>query len=407
MNAPLPPLTNSAGNPVAFVMVAGGYPPAQRGGMEYGCQRLSEGLVRRGHPVTVVTSQADGAAKDVVERGVRILRVLKPIPFGPLWGVSYRRQVRRWLTGLLPGWDVVMSHQLYLHSYEASRLALANGRRSCHLLVAAQEYSDLSSFASIRGGARMRDEAVRLADGLFVLSAFSRRELEALGAPADRIHPYRYFVDTDSFTPGGSAPLREFLCIGRWHRQKNVPLLIEAFERFSTAFPGIRLRIVGAGPEEATLRAAAAKLTHPDRVSIEGWAADPRALYRQAWAVVTSSDAEGLSNVLIEAMASGTPVITTDVSGAREALALEDIVAHQVHPSSWLRGTGGLLVPMRDPSALAAAMTALAGTPGLREQLSGEARARAVSTFSPDASVTQFLQAVRHWFPAAIEPGFS
>jgi len=148
------------------------------------------------------------------------------------------------------------------------------------------------------------------------------------------------------------------------------------------------------------VRAALATLTHGDRVTVEGWAADPRELYRRAWAVVTSSDAEGLSNVLIEAMSSGTPVITTDVSGAREALALEDTGAHPVLPAAWLRGTGGLLVPMRDAAALAAAMTALAGTPGLREQLSGEARIRAVSTFSEAASVSQFLQTIGRWFPA-------
>lgn len=399
MNAP-PPLINGAGAPVSFVMVAGGYPPAQRGGMEYGCQRLSEGLARRGHPVIVLTTQVENLGMDEIERGVRVLRVLNPLPLGPLWGISYRRQVRRWLAGLLPAFDVVMTHQLYLHSYETSRLAKMNGRRSCHLLVAAQEYSDLKSFASIRGGPRLLADTVRDADGLFVLSAFSRKELEAIGVSPDRIHSYRYFVDTDAFTATHAAPGRDFLCIGRWHRQKNLPLLVEAFERFSRTTPVVRLRIVGAGPEEATLRAAVARLSRPDRVIIEGWAADPREAYRRAWAVVTSSDAEGLSNVLIESMASGTPIITTDVSGAREALALEDTTAHPVRPAAWLRGTGGFLVPMRDPEALAAAMTAMAGTPALRAELSREARVRAVSTFSEDASVTQFLQVMRCWFPA-------
>ena len=401
MNAPLPPLTNPAGNPVAFVMVAGGYPPAQRGGMEYGCQRLSEALVRRGHPVTVITSHAADAAADVVEHGVRVLRVLKPIPLGPLFGFSYRRQVRRWLAGLLPEWDVVMCHQLYLHSYEANRLARANGRRSCHLLVAAQDYSDVTRFAAIRGAGRLLQESVSLADGLFVLSAYSRRELEAVDAPSDRIHPYRYFIDTSAFTPdAGIAPEPELLCLGRWHQQKNLPLLLDAFDRFSAAVPGVRIRIVGAGPEEAALRAGVAKLAAAGRVTLEGWTSNPREAYRRAWALVTSSDAEGLSNVLIEAMACGTPVVTTDVSGAREALDLEDVHAHPVRPGAWLRGTGGLLVPMRDPAALASAMMEIVQTPGSRAALSHEARARAVSSFSEDASVTRFLQVISGWFPA-------
>jgi glycosyltransferase involved in cell wall biosynthesis len=401
MKEPLPPLTNAAGHPLAFVMVASGYPPKQRAGLEYGCQRLAEALVRRGHPVTVITSQVADLGQDLVERGVRVLRVLKPLALGPLWGVSYRRQVRRWLGELLPGWDVVMCHQLYLHSYEANRLARANGRRSCHLLVAAQDYSDVTRFASIRGGPRLLRESVSLADGLFVLSGYSRRELEAIDAPRDRIHSYRYFIDTDVFTPDAAiTPEPELLCLGRWHQQKNLPLLLDAFDRFSAAVPNVRLRIVGAGPEEAALRAGVKKLTASDRVTLEGWSSNPRELYRRAWAVVTSSDAEGLSNVLIEALACGTPVVTTDVSGAREALDLEDTGAHPVRAGAWLRGTGGLLVPMRDPAALAAAMTAIVETPGLRAQLSTEARARAVSTFSEDASVTRFLQVIRGWFPA-------
>lgn len=408
MTAPLPPLItgapviNGAGAPVSFVMVSGGYPPAHRAGMEYGCQRLSEALARRGHPVTVITAQSRDLGKDLVEGGVRVLRVLNPLPLGPLWGVSYRRQVRRWLGELLPGWDVVMCHQLYLHSYEANRLARSNGRRSCHLLVAAQDYSDVTRFAAIRGAGRLLRDSVSLADGLFVLSAHSRRELEAVGAAADRIHPYRYFVDTDAFMPdGGTAPEPELLCLGRWHHQKNLPLLLDAFERFSTSVPGIRLRIVGAGPEEAALRAGVAKLTDPGRVTIEGWTSNPRELYRRAWALVTSSDAEGLSNVLIEAMACGTPVVTTDVSGAREALDLEDTGAHPVAAGAWLRGTGGLLVPMRDAAALSSAMMGIVKTPGLRTALSSDARSRAVSTFSEDASVTRFLQVVGQWFPAA------
>lgn len=383
-------------------MVAGGYPPAQRAGLEYGCQRLAEALARRGHPVTVVTTRVADLGQDLVERGVRVLRVLKPLPLGPLWGVSYRHQVRRWLARLLPGWDVVMCHQLYLHSYEANRLAKANGRRSCHLLVAAQDYSDVTRFASIRGGSRLLAESVNFADGLFVLSAYSRRELEAIGAPSDRIHPYRYFIDVDAFTPDASvAPGRELLCLGRWHPQKNLPLLLEAFDRFSTAVPGIRLRIVGAGPEEAALRAGVSKLTDPGRVTLEGWTSNPRELYRRAWALVTSSDAEGLSNVLIEAMACGTPVVTTDVSGAREALDLEDTDAHPVGAGTWRRGAGGLLVPMRDAAALASAMTAIVQTPEMRAQLSGEARSRTVSTFSEDASVKRFLEVVGDWFPVA------
>jgi len=81
-------------------MVSAGYPPVARAGLEYGCQRLSVALVRRGHRVIVLTSTAPGLPRRRDEDGVEVLRLLSPIPFGPLWGWTYRWQVRRWLRRL-------------------------------------------------------------------------------------------------------------------------------------------------------------------------------------------------------------------------------------------------------------------------------------------------------------------
>lgn len=375
-----------------LVMVASGYPPAQAAGLERGCQRLSEALVRRGHDVTVVTGHAAGLPEDAREDGVRVLRVLRPRGPGPLWGWSYRRQVCRWLNELLPQWDLVMCHQLYLHSVEANEIARKHGRRSCHLLVAAQDYSDVTRLASIRGGASLVRRAVD-ADALFVLSRFSRQELLAAGARPERVHDYRYFVDVDRFRPADDPPARELLCLGRWHPQKNLPLLLESFALFAVRVPDVRLRIVGAGEEEVTLRRLVAALPCRDRVIIEGWATDPLHAYQRSLALVTSSDAEGLSNVLIEAMATGTPVVTTDVSGAREALDLVD--APPVASGSVVVGRGGLLAPMRDAVALAAALERVTRDEPLRQALSQDARIRAVAAFSESASVSDFLTAVQ------------
>jgi glycosyltransferase involved in cell wall biosynthesis len=377
-------------------MIASGYPPAQAAGLERGCQRLSEALAARGHHVTVLTGHVRGAIRDAMESGVRVLRVLEPWGPGPLWGLSYRRQVRRWMIRLLPEWDLVMCHQLYLHSVEANAVARAHGRRACHLLVAAQEYSDVSRLAAVRGGASLVRRAVD-ADALFVLSAFSRQEVLAAGARPERVHYYRYFVDVERFRPGAVPPTRELLCLGRWHRQKNLPLLLEAFTRLASRVPDVRLRIVGAGEEEAALRRRVAGLDCRDRIAVEGWASDPVPVYQRAWALVTSSDAEGLSNVLIEAMASGAPVITTDVSGAREALDLGG--APPVPAGTFARGTGGWLVPMRDALALAAAMEHALGQASLREAMAAEARARAVAVFSEPASVSGFLAALGAMVP--------
>jgi glycosyltransferase involved in cell wall biosynthesis len=306
--------------------------------------------------------------------------------------MSYRAQVRRWLTGHLPMWDLVMCHQLSLHSVEANRVARAHGRCACHLLVAAQEYSDIVRLSAVRGGRSMLRRAVLEADALFVLSAQSRRELEGVGADPARIHDYRYFVDVDRFAPDGTPPAREFLCLGRWHAQKNLPLLLDAFDRIGAVCPDIHLRFVGSGPEEEVLRRRIAASPFAPRIHVEGWATDPVPLYTRAWALVTSSDAEGLSNVMIEAMACGTPVITTDVSGAREALDLTGPGAAGISPEHGVHGAGGTLVPMRNPQALAGAMRTMASDENLRADLSRSARRRAVERFCEEINVRAFLE---------------
>jgi glycosyltransferase involved in cell wall biosynthesis len=285
-----------------------------------------------------------------------------------------------------------MCHQLYLHSVEANRVAHARGRRACHLLVAAQTYSDVTRLLEIGGGRGTLQRAVGDADALFVLSEQSREELLAVGADPRRIHDYRYFVDVARFAPDGERPARELLCLGRWHPQKNLPLLLDAFERLGARVPDIRLRIVGAGPAEDAMRARVARLPFADRVRIQGWASDPVPLYRRAWALVMSSDAEGLSNVMIEAMACGTPVVTTDVSGAREALDLRGEGRHPLPAHGYLRGAGGLLVPRGNVEVLTSALEAVVTTPALRDELSGLARTRAVTEFSEDTCVEGFLE---------------
>lgn len=369
-----------------LLMVTSGYPPAQSAGLERGCQRLAQAIARRGIRVSVLTSAVPGLAADVEECGVRILRVLAPRGPSFLWGWSYRRQVGAWLERLLPAWDVAMCHQLYLHSPVANAVAHAHGRRACHLLVAAQEYSDVKRLADLRGGARLLRQAVDDADALFVLSGVSRAELLAIGAPSSRVHDYRYFVDAERFSPRPGTPDQEFLCLGRWHPQKNVPLLIDAFERVAETHPEARLRIVGAGPEEAIVRARVGASSARQRIRVEGWAADPVEAYRQAWALVMSSDAEGLSNVLIEAMACGVPVVTTDVSGAREVL---DLSANSdaLASGDMREGTGGFMVRRGDSEALARAMRRVLSSPEVRADLAAAARARIVDAFTEGTSV--------------------
>lgn len=143
---------------------------------------------------------------------------------------------------------------------------------------------------------------------------------------------------------------------GRLVHQKGFDLLIRAFGLIAAGTPQLRLVIAGNGPEEPQLRQLVADLGLASRVLFLGAVENLPAVMRSAEAFVLSSRYEGFPNVLLEALASGLPIVSTDCpSGPREIL-------HD--------GEFGLLVPCEDPQALADALRGVATDAGLRQRLS-------------------------------------
>lgn len=150
------------------------------------------------------------------------------------------------------------------------------------------------------------------------------------------------------------------LTVGRVDREKNPLLLVEALAELERADPGRHhLTWVGTGPMEDDVRTHARELGVWERIDMRGFVPfgpELLGLYREAHAFVHVSLTEGVPAVLIEALASGTPVVATDVGGVGEALD---------------GGGAGTLVPPADRAALVAAIR------GLAQDASGrEARAR-------------------------------
>lgn len=147
---------------------------------------------------------------------------------------------------------------------------------------------------------------------------------------------------------------------GRLEPQKNHHLLIEAFALFLKEYPDYKLDIYGQGYLEEELRRHAVQSGIEGSVVFHGFCKNMREEIRDSSMFVLSSDYEGLSNSLLEAMAMGLPVISTDcpIGGSRVCIQ-NDI--------------NGLLVPMRDAPALADAMKKIAGDFAYSEKLSQNA----------------------------------
>jgi glycosyltransferase involved in cell wall biosynthesis len=112
------------------------------------------------------------------------------------------------------------------------------------------------------------------------------------------------------------------VALGRLVPHKRVDLVIRAIGRLAAERPGLRLDIVGRGPEEGRLRALVAELGLQDRVTMHGFLpeGDKVNLLRQAGLAVCASDVEGWGQVVIDAAAYGVPTVARDVPGLRDSI---------------------------------------------------------------------------------------
>ena len=207
---------------------------------------------------------------------------------------------------------------------------------------------------------------------LFIgVSKFIVARLEELGVPVDRTQLHYIGVDTRAFESRDRNVEPEsrlvILHVARLVEKKGTAYLLDAFAKIAAHHPRAELVVIGTGPLGGRLQQRAAKLGIGARVRWLG--AQPHAAVRewlQRTAVLclpsctaANGDSEGLGIVLLEAAASGVPVVATRHGGIPEAV--ED-------------GSTGYLVPERDAASLGAALDALLAGESLRARMGQEAR---------------------------------
>ncbi|MCU0678315.1 MAG: glycosyltransferase family 4 protein [Candidatus Pacebacteria bacterium] len=180
---------------------------------------------------------------------------------------------------------------------------------------------------------------LRRANGIRVVSARIAASLVERGIERERITVLPIEADLEDFLTAKARPIWPIeadavyiLSVGRFAQEKNFPLLIQAFYEAHRVHTKARLVLVGEGPEESSLRQLVSRLWPDDApVLFYPWQQQIASVMKAADIYALSSDHEGYAMVLGEAMASGLPIVTTDVGCAGE-LVHDDVHAIVVAP---------------------------------------------------------------------------
>lgn len=351
-------------------------PSLRCGGAERVMLKLARAFAESGLNVDLVVAAAEGPYLSQVPPQVRLVdlaasRVLTSLPglvrylrqYRPaalLSAMEHANLVALWARGLarmqmrvVVSIRITVSQDLRRGQPLRGRLAIACAGlfyRAAQGVVAVSD-GVADDFASVTG---FRRSCIRTIYNPVVTS-----ELSALAeAPVN-----------DPWFTGGEPPV--VLGVGRLATQKDFPTLLHAFALVRAQRPA-RLLILGEGDKRSELEALAQKLRLARDVRLPGYVDNPFAYMRRCSVFVLSSTYEGLPNSLIEAMACGAPVVSTDCpSGPAEILE---------------GGRYGHLVPIGDPDAMASAILEV-----LHDRPDTAGTRHRAEMFSAKASADQYL----------------
>jgi phosphatidylinositol alpha-mannosyltransferase len=381
--------------PLNVAIVTQAYHPTVGGVTEH-VDGTACALRARGHRVTVITSghgKENGPEPDVVRVGRNFTMLYNGADNNIALGLGLMGSLRALLAG--GGYDVVHVHCPL--SPSLPMLAIRSARQPVVGTFHSVSGSDVP-FRIFRPILRPYYE--RLARVIAVSEPARAEVLRNFPGP---ITVVPNGVDLARFRPG-IEPLPQFagalaniLYVGRFDPRKGLPELMRACGRLRAEGLEFRLILVGDGRLRGTLERAARRLL-PGRVVFEGQVPHERLPRYYATADVFCTPARGSESfglVLLEAMAQGVPIVATDIPGYRS------VVTH---------GSEALLVPPRDPAALARALGSLLRDRGRRERL-GAAGVRTAARFGWDRVAAEleaiYLEVLRGRGAGAEEPAIA
>jgi glycosyltransferase involved in cell wall biosynthesis len=303
----------------------------------------------------------------------------------PVWLTRVAgRAVAKLLTGLVIAWrerpSWILGYNLVPHALNAVILAKLTGARSyVHVIGGPAEWrgggyeSDNKLLSRLTRPVpiieRILVRFLRAADVVAVMGRRAREDLIELGVRPERIIVLPAAVDPERVRPHNGERRYDVVTASQLISRKRLHELLQAVAMIRDRHPDIRVAIAGRGPLEDALAAEARRLGIADAVDFLGFVADVESVYADGRIFVLPSQREGLSIAMTEAMASGVPVVVTDIGEAR------DVVVH---------GDNGFLFEVGDVPAMAEHISALLSDPQLWGRMSAAAVEAVRQTSSPE-----------------------
>lgn len=354
-------------------------PSLPLGGMEMLVLRLAEALMSRGHRIGITCIESRGeAAKQAEAAGVEVALVPAPGIATNLRAPALESHFRRRAP------HVVHSHSgVWLKAAHAARRA--GVERIIHTVHGLLDHEPWHGRALKRLASEFTDATVAVSEPL------ADYLLQRCGLPRSRLCTIINGIDTERFAPvqrsstafrtmrasvaGDWADCQLVAHVARLVPVKNQHLLLDAFRTVIECVPEARLLMAGDGPMRRELEAYGLAIGLGSHIRWLGPVTDVAEWLPAMDAFVLSSDAEGTSISILEAMASGVPVAATSVGGTPRLLE---------------GGGAGLLVPPRDARILGDSIMRLLCDIDLRSRLAAEARRVATAEFDVSLMVARY-----------------
>ncbi len=369
------------------VMLVNEFPPLPIGGAERQAERLAQFLAGQGWDIRVLTRGATGVPARQQKDGYQVLRV-RPRGPGKIKTATFVLGALGILWRERRHYQILHAHLAFGPAFAAALVGRLLGKAVIVKFGNSGQFGDVQSSQKTWRG-RLRLAALRRwANVVITLDEKMQAEALSAGFSEHQIRRMPNGIDSRVFhaCPDkeaakialGLSPALTILYTGRLNKQKSLDTLLLAMYAAEQQIPNLQLLLVGDGPERHNLVMLAQELDLAEWVHFTGAVGDVSPYLAAADLFVLPSISEGISNSLLEAMASGLACIATRVGGTADVL-----------------GTAGVIIPPRHPDGLALEIVRLAQNPSEITRLGMAARQRIAAEYDFEIVGARYIQLYR------------